>query len=117
VAILYARRHPQHFASRVRIHTDSTFVIACATEWCHSWKRHGWVKSKDGKPPAHVELIKRIYANLWEDESRRDKPTPRVGPIIEFVKVKAHSGDPGNERADRLAVLGAKREESRSDSD
>jgi len=110
-AVLYVRAHPKHFADTVRIMTDSTYVIGCATTWCHNWKRRGWLKS-NGKPPEHLGVIQRLYKKLWKEGSDGAAAQARRHPRVEFVKVKGHAGIPGNERADRLAVLGAKRERS-----
>jgi ribonuclease HI len=107
-AILYARAHPKHFADTVRIMTDSVYVIGCARDWCNGWRRRGWRKP-DGKPPEHLGIIKRMYRKLWKDGDD-GIPKHRRHPRIEFVKVKGHAKIPGNERADRLAVLGTKRE-------
>lgn len=62
--------------NKFKIHTDSTYVIGCAT---------GKYKIKLNK-------------ELWEKYKKITKEKE-----IEFVKVLAHSGDEHNERADYLA--------------
>lgn len=80
-------------AQQAIIHTDSQYVLKGITEWIHGWKRKGWVNA-NGRPVANRDL--------WEqlDECRQDRD-------VEWVKVKAHIGNPGNEKADALAKLAA----------
>lgn len=61
----------------VRIHTDSTYVIG--------------VLDGGHKAKANEALIERIRERIGEYKD------------LAFVKVRAHAGDPGNERADTLA--------------
>ena len=76
----------------VRLHTDSVYVRSGITSWLHGWKRNGW-QTKDRKPVKN--------ADLWQ---RLDAATARH--TIEWLWVKGHNGDPGNERADGLANRG-----------
>ena len=78
--------------ANVRLHTDSQYVQKGISEWIHSWKRRGW-RTSDGKPVKNVDLWQRLDA-----VSGRHK--------IEWVLVRGHAGDPGNERADQLANRG-----------
>ena len=78
--------------ANVRLHTDSQYVQKGISEWIHSWKRRGW-RTSDGKPVKNVDLWQRLDA-----VSGRHK--------IEWVWVRGHAGDPGNERADQLANRG-----------
>lgn len=73
----------------VRLHSDSTYLVHGATKWRKDWKRRDWRK-RSGKPVAN--------ADLWQE-------IDRLIDIhrIEWVWVKGHAGDPGNERADALA--------------
>ena len=80
---------------RVRIHTDSSYVMNSATKWIHGWKRRGW-KTAAGKPVANRELFEELDAEL-----RRH--------TVEWVKVDGHRGVELNERADRLAVAACER--------
>jgi len=75
--------------SRVRIYTDSSYVLRGMEEWLANWKSNGWVTSS-GKPVKNQDLWKKI-ARLQEKYR------------IELVKVKGHSGDDMNNRADQLA--------------
>lgn len=74
---------------RVRVHTDSVYVMKGITEWIHAWKRRGW-KTADRKPVKNVDL--------WQELERAV-----ANHQVEWRWVKGHDGDPGNERADALA--------------
>jgi len=80
-------------SSQVRLHTDSTYVKDGLTKWIHGWKRNGW-KTAARKPVRNVDLWKRL-----DDVASRHE--------IDWVWVKGHAGDPGNECADALARKGA----------
>jgi ribonuclease HI len=76
----------------VTVYTDSEYVKNGITTWIHGWKKRGW-KTADKKPVKNVELWMRL------DELN-------AGHQVEWRWVKGHAGDPGNERADRLANKG-----------
>jgi ribonuclease HI len=77
---------------QVRIHTDSQYVQKGISEWIKSWKVRGW-KTADRKPVKNDDLWRRLDALAQQHE-------------IEWVWVKGHAGNPGNERADELANRG-----------
>jgi ribonuclease HI len=79
-------------SSRVRLHTDSQYLKDGLTKWIHGWKRNGW-KTAAKKPVKNQDLWQALDAACSRHE-------------IEWVWVKGHAGDPGNERADALARLG-----------
>ena len=79
--------------SRVELFTDSEYVRKGITEWIHNWKKRGWTTA-DKKPVKNSDLW-----HALDDATRRHR--------IKWRWVKGHSGDPGNERADALANLGA----------
>ncbi|KAH9896749.1 ribonuclease H-like domain-containing protein [Cubamyces lactineus] len=81
------------------IKTDSHYSISCLETWLDNWKRNGWKKANGG-PVNNVALIR--YADIMLQERRNIVKQP-----VKFVKVKGHSGDVGNDGADRLAVAGA----------
>ena len=74
---------------RVELHTDSLYLRNGITEWIHQWKRRGW-RTADRKPVKNVDLWQALETELARHE-------------VEWHWVRGHSGDPGNERADRLA--------------
>jgi len=78
--------------SRVRLHTDSQYVQQGIKEWIHSWKRRGW-RTADKKPVKNEDLWRRL------DELASQH-------AVEWLWVRGHDGNPGNERADELANLG-----------
>jgi ribonuclease HI len=71
------------------IFTDSEYVRRGITEWVKNWKARGW-KTADRKPVKNQDLWERLDALA-------------AGHKIEWRWVKGHSGNPGNERVDRLA--------------
>ncbi len=77
----------------VTVYTDSEYLRRGITEWLESWKNSGWRTA--GKKPVK-------NADLWKDLA-----TLAAKHKVEWRWVKAHSGNPGNERADQLANLGA----------
>jgi ribonuclease HI len=78
--------------SRVRLHTDSVYLRNGITTWLAGWKRNNWRTAS--KQPVKNE-------DLWR---RLDTATARHE--IQWLWVKGHAGDPGNERADALANRG-----------
>ena len=78
--------------SSVAVHTDSQYVQKGISQWIHNWKRNGW-RTADKKPVKN--------ADLWQmlDSLTRQH-------TIQWIWVKGHAGNPGNERADRLANRG-----------
>jgi ribonuclease HI len=80
---------------RVRLHTDSQYVQLGISTWIHGWKKRGW-RTAERKPVKNQDLWRRL------DELR-------VQHDIEWVWVRGHAGNSGNERADELANLGVKK--------
>jgi ribonuclease HI len=76
----------------VRLHTDSVYVRNGITKWMHAWRNNGW-RTADRKPVKKADLWQRLYAAVQQHE-------------VEWLWVKGHAGDPGNERADALANRG-----------
>ncbi|HMH52469.1 MAG TPA: ribonuclease HI [Candidatus Acidoferrum sp.] len=75
---------------RVHLHTDSAYVMNCFRDrWYERWERTGWVNAAK-QPVANRDLWERLIA-----QTRRHEVT--------WHKVKGHSGDPLNDRVDRLA--------------
>ena len=85
--------------ANVRLHTDSVYVRSGITSWLPNWKRNGW-RTAAKKPVKNADLWQRL------DEATRKHR-------IEWLWVKGHAGDPGNERADALANQGMREAASR----
>ena len=86
--------------SRVKLYTDSLYVMKGITIWILDWKRRGW-RTADKKPVKNEDLWKR----LDEIVAKHD---------IEWHWVKGHAGHPENERADELANKGIPASEANS---
>ncbi len=76
----------------VKIHTDSKYVLQGITEWMPNWKIRGW-KTAAKQPVKNDDLWRRLDASMARHQ-------------VEWIWVKGHSGDQGNETADRLANQG-----------
>jgi ribonuclease HI len=77
---------------KVTVYTDSEYVKNGITTWIHGWKARGW-KTADRKPVKNAEL--------WLQLDKLN-----ASHEVQWRWVKGHAGDPGNERADRLANQG-----------
>src|SRR2546421_25670 len=78
--------------SRVKLYTDSLYVMKGISQWIEDWKRRGW-RTADKKPVKNVDLWQELQAQVARHE-------------VEWHWVKGHAGHPENERADRLANKG-----------
>jgi ribonuclease HI len=74
---------------RVTLSTDSSYVKDGITRWVKGWQRNGW-RNAAKQPVKNVEL--------WQELLLAVAPHQ-----ISWQWVKGHSGDPDNERADKLA--------------
>ena len=75
--------------TRVRLFTDSKYVMQGIETWIHGWKKNGW-RTSDKKPVKNMDLWQALDALAALQR-------------VEWRWVKGHSGDPGNERADALS--------------
>ena len=82
---------------QVTLYLDSEYVRKGITEWIVGWKARGWRTA--ARQPVKNE-------DLWQ---RLDALVAGAGHAIDWRWVKGHSGDPGNERADRLANQGVEK--------
>jgi ribonuclease HI len=83
----------------VIIRSDSVYAIRCLTEWSRRWTRKSW------KKPA---AIFKSNMDLITPILHRMETRAIIGTKTDFFWIKGHSGDPGNEAADKLAVKGSK---------
>lgn len=77
---------------QVTLHTDSSYVMQGLTQWLPAWKARGW-RTADKKPVKNQDLWQALDAAAARHQ-------------IDWRWVRGHSGDPGNEAADRLANEG-----------
>lgn len=85
---LQALKKPSH----VKVYTDSSYVQKGMTEWLPGWKQKQW-RTADKKPVKN--------ADLWQTLEALAMPHQ-----IEWIWVRGHAGNEGNERADALANQG-----------
>jgi len=78
--------------SDLTIYSDSKYVLSGINEWMPNWKKRNW-KTASRKPVKNVDLWQLLDAQIQPH-------------TIEWVWVKGHSGNLGNERADELANMG-----------
>jgi len=78
--------------TRVRLHTDSAYLRNGIMSWLPTWKRNNW-RTASKQPVKNEELWRRLDAAAARHE-------------VEWLWVKGHAGNPGNERADALANHG-----------
>lgn len=85
IAALRALKRP----CQVEFHTDSQYLRRGISEWLPGWEQRGW-KTKAGKPVQNADLWGELSALTHQH-------------TIEWQWVRGHSGNPYNERVDRLA--------------
>lgn len=76
------------------ISTDSTYVLGGATGWVYGWAKNGW-KTRDGEDVLNQDLWQELMGLTLKLSSQNVK--------ISYDKVKGHSGDLLNERANEIA--------------
>jgi ribonuclease HI len=102
LATISALLHVRAVAGPVMMCTDSTYVIRGVTQWVFGWRKRGWTTA-EGKPV--------LNQDLWEELSRLAGERNRVHENkIEWHYVRGHTGVPGNERCDEIAVSFSKGE-------
>ena len=80
--------------SAVALYSDSRYVVDGITKgWAEGWRSKNWRKS-NGDRALNTDLWQRLLDLC----ARHD---------VQFVWVKGHAGNPGNERCDQLAVQAA----------
>ena len=79
-------------ACNVKVYTDSVYVQKGMTEWIEGWKKRGW-RTADKKPVKNDDLWQELDSIAQQHQ-------------VEWLWVKGHAGDAGNERADALANQG-----------
>tara|TARA_Y100001968_G_scaffold297456_1_gene306473 strand:- start:69292 stop:69768 length:477 start_codon:yes stop_codon:yes gene_type:complete len=78
----------------LKIRTDSKYLIDGLEVWMKGWKKKGW-RTAAGKQVLNQDLWKAL------DMARLEN--------VKLEYVKGHSGDPDNDRVDKIAVSFSKR--------
>lgn len=91
---IHALRYLERTPGAIDLYTDSTYVIRGITQWIWGWRKRGW-KTAEGGDVANVDQWKELSALL----GARGKENP-----VNWRYVRGHSGVPGNERVDEIAV-------------
>jgi len=81
--------------SKVRIYTDSRYLLDGITKWLPKWQKNNF-KTSSGKPVKNRDLWERLSELIHLHE-------------VTWEWVEGHSGHPENERCDRLAREEARR--------
>ena len=84
---------------KVELHTDSQYVRRGISEWLSIWKGRGWRTMTKGAVK-NEDLWRRLDQAAGKHE-------------VQWLWVKGHAGNPGNERADALANRGMAEARSR----
>ena len=77
---------------KVKLYTDSKYVMDGINSWITNWKKNNW-KTASKKDVKNKDLWIELDAETCKHE-------------IEWIWVKGHSGNIGNEKADALANMG-----------
>ena len=93
IRALEALKRPCH----IKIFTDSVYVQKGMTEWIMGWKVRNW-RTADKKPVKNDDLWRTLDTLVQTHVSAERK--------VEWIWVKGHAGNIGNERADMLANKG-----------
>jgi ribonuclease HI len=92
-AIEALRALKQNMRLKVRLHTDSRYVVDTMTKgWIQKWQKNNWMRKSD--PVLNVDLWKELLTEIKKHD-------------VEFVWVPAHVGISENERCDELAKSAA----------
>ena len=77
---------------KIKVYTDSVYVQKGISEWIIGWKARNW-RTSDKKPVKNDDLWRALDLLVQQHQ-------------IQWLWVKGHAGDIGNERADMLANKG-----------
>lgn len=86
IQAIQALKEPCH----VHLHTDSEYVQKGITLWMPGWKRTNWRRGKRSEVK-NLDLWRRLDELIHQHD-------------IEWVWVRGHAGEPGNERCDELCT-------------
>ncbi len=98
LATTEALRNIAHVAGPVILYTDSVYVIRGITQWIWGWMRKGW-KTAEGAEVSNREYWQALAAVVAKRKGAEN---------IIWKYVRGHTGVPGNERCDEIAVAYSK---------
>ncbi|MEI0531047.1 ribonuclease HI [Brachyspira pilosicoli] len=75
----------------IKLYSDSAYLINGMNSWIYSWQKNNWIKS-DKKPVENKDY----WLKLIELSKKHS---------IEFIKVKGHSSNKENNRADEIVNI------------
>ena len=78
---------------KATIYSDSAYCINILTSWIYSWSKNNWLNSKKEKIK-NFDIIFSLYKYYNIDFFINQ---------IDFVKIKGHTGNIGNELSDALS--------------
>ncbi|MCU0568953.1 MAG: ribonuclease HI [Oculatellaceae cyanobacterium Prado106] len=78
----------------VSLYTDSEYVKNGITQWIKNWKKKGW-KTSTGKAV--------LNQDLWQQLDELNQKASRQVESLQWLYVRGHSGNEGNERCDQIA--------------
>lgn len=87
----YIHRKQKMLASEnINVYSDSQYVVAGINKWMESWRQNNW-RTYFNKLVKHKPIWESMYEYMQEY------------PNVKIIKVKGHSADVYNNRADKLA--------------
>ena len=75
----------------IKLYSDSAYLVNGMNSWIYSWQKNNWIKS-DKKPVENKDY----WLKLIELSKKH---------TIEFIKVKGHSSNKENNRADEIVNI------------
>lgn len=75
----------------IKLYSDSAYLVNGMNSWIYSWQKNNWIKS-DKKPVENKDY----WLKLIELSKKHS---------IEFIKVKGHSSNKENNRADEIVNI------------
>ncbi|MEI0611671.1 ribonuclease HI [Brachyspira pilosicoli] len=75
----------------IKLYSDSAYLINGMNSWIYSWQKNNWIK-RDKKPVENKDY----WLKLIELSKKHN---------IEFIKVKGHSSNKENNRADEIVNI------------
>jgi ribonuclease HI len=93
-AVIAGLRRVERVTGEIHVFTDSVYVIQGITQWIWAWRSRDW-KTAEGKDVANADQWKELFVLV----ARRGKEGK-----VSWRYVRGHSGIPGNERVDQIAV-------------